>query len=156
MKDTISDGVWADILGHVRTHHGASARGWFGQLRPVSLIGGAITVAAANAAQLSYLEAHCKQAFVEAAEAATGRLVGVEFVAEAGAVETPIPRPAEPLSFERDSDVLRLNASCVFDEFVTGPCNQLAHASCLAVSESPGIVYNPLFLHGSTGLGKSH
>ena len=156
MKDTISDGVWADILGHVRTHPTGSARGWFGQLRPVSLAAGEITIAAANAAQLSYLEAHCKQAFVEAAQAATGRLVGVAFVAEDGAAEAPAARPAEPLSFERDSDILRLSATCVFDEFVTGPCNQLAHASCLAVSESPGNVYNPLFLHGSTGLGKSH
>ena len=156
MKDTISDGVWADILGHVRTHPTGSARGWFGQLRPVSLAAGEITIAAANAAQLSYLEAHCKQAFVEAAQAATGRLVGVAFVAEDGAAEAPAARPVEPLSFERDSDVLRLSPTCVFDEFVTGPCNQLAHASCLAVSESPGNVYNPLFLHGSTGLGKSH
>jgi chromosomal replication initiator protein len=49
-----------------------------------------------------------------------------------------------------------LNESYTFDTFVIGPSNRLAHAAAVAVSEAPGQAYNPLFLHSSSGMGKSH
>ncbi|MFW7378309.1 MAG: chromosomal replication initiator protein DnaA [Oligoflexus sp.] len=50
----------------------------------------------------------------------------------------------------------QLNSEYTFENFVHGPSNQFAHASCLSVADAPGQHYNPLFLYGSTGLGKTH
>jgi chromosomal replication initiator protein len=50
----------------------------------------------------------------------------------------------------------RLNPSLLFENFVTGKANQLAHAAAIQVADSPGTTYNPLFIYGGVGLGKTH
>ncbi len=91
---------------------------------------------------------------------ASGREFGLRLVLAKGA-ETPArsaapsPRAAEssaPTSLER----ARLNRGFSFDSFVTGKANQLARAAAIQVAENPGISYNPLFVYGGVGLGKTH
>ena len=89
---------------------------------------------------------------------ASGRELGVRLVL-ARVVEPairatpPAPRAAEaPTLAERS----RLNRGFTFDSFVTGKANQLARAAAIQVAENPGISYNPLFVYGGVGLGKTH
>lgn len=153
--NSVTDSLWADILAYLRIHNPDLVRGWFSQLVPVKLEQGILEVGATNDSQQQYLGDHCHRPFAQAAQAATGRLVTIRFIIREHE-DQPQPEAQVPLPFEADVDQITLNGLYTFEQFVTGPCNRLAHAACVAVGESPGKAYNPLFIHGSVGLGKTH
>jgi chromosomal replication initiator protein len=76
-------------------------------------------------------------------------------VTEASAAAPAVSAAAAAAS-EVVHDRSRLNTDLTFDNFVTGKANQLARAAALQVAENPGVSYNPLFLYGGVGLGKTH
>jgi chromosomal replication initiator protein len=88
-----------------------------------------------------------------------GHALGVRLVLARGAEAPPRAAPAAPRPAEAAPTVQersRLNRAFSFDSFVTGKANQLARAAAIQVAENPGISYNPLFVYGGVGLGKTH
>jgi len=148
--------LWQRIIEQVISVGGNLIRPWFTELEPISLENGLLEIQVPGSGEQAYCRKHATRLFTEAAQAATGRLVGVCFLTKSQADSADKSGQYVSESVETVAPPGPFNEEYRFDSFVTGPGNRLAHAACQAVSESPGRTYNPLFLHGSVGLGKTH
>jgi chromosomal replication initiator protein len=142
---------WDRFLETVREDQPDLYRSWFTTLRAAAPRGGELEICADDASQAHYLEDKCREAFLRAAMKVSGHLLTVRFVC-AQDTGPLLSAPGRQVTLTR----LRLVADYTFEQFVVGPSNRLAHAACGAACNQLGTLYNPLFIHGATGLGKTH
>src|ERR1043165_622230 len=154
--------IWDQILARIETkvnRHSFST--WF---KPTAFIAGggrSITVRVPNTLFKDWLTKHYSVVLSEALAEVRRGDASLVFVAEPGAA---LPAPEERIAASEAVDEAikepltpaGLNPRYTFDTFIVGPSNQFAHAACRAVAEAPSRSYNPLFIYGGVGLGKTH
>lgn len=150
---------WEDILNQVRHEHeltDISFKTWLLPLRVHSVVNNTVTIVVPleNAA-LSYINNKYALPLKVAIAEITGFEYEIEFVLEKN-IEKVEPKTHIIPTLNQNIEKANLNPRYTFDTFVVGGNNSFAHAASLAVAESPGEVYNPLFLYGGVGLGKTH
>jgi chromosomal replication initiator protein len=149
--------VWDGVLAYLRRVHPGMCRRWFDEIEPLDVGGGTLRLLVREPVQLRYLHERCRAEFTEAAQAVLKRLVGVRFVgdAEAGTLD-PAPATTTSGGPPAPHDDMLLSPDHTFDTFVVGAENRLAHSAAVAVARGPAWAYNPFFVHGGVGLGKTH
>ncbi len=152
--------VWQEVLSILKTEvNPQTYQTWLRPTRYSHVAGSTLFVRVPNREFQDWIQEH----FGELIQSAMGRLArGVQevtYVLEPSA-ERKAPENGESKvvqgKLDFDSVDHQLNPRYTFETFVVGSCNQFAHAAARAVAESPSKIYNPLFLYGGVGLGKTH
>lgn len=142
---------WDRLLATVRTDQPDLYRAWFASLRARQPIGGELTVQVDEPAQAYFLREQCREAFARAAMKVSGHLLTVNFASPQELCPASVADNQPPALTK-----MPLSPDYTFEQFVVGPSNRLAHAACGAACSQLGTLYNPLFVHGASGLGKTH
>jgi len=155
--------AWQSVLAQLQMEMPrASYDTWVRDTRPTAYENGIITVGVRNAYARDWLESRLATTVSRLLIGILNSNVAVEFVvSQANETDShPDPEPVastiEITTPEPKSRHVTLNPRYTFDTYVVGSGNRLAHAACQAVAEKPARAYNPLFLYGGVGLGKTH
>src|SRR5688572_751523 len=159
--------IWDQVLTRIETK--VNRHSFYTWFKPTSFVadgGSSITVRVPNALFKDWLTKHYSVVLSEALAEVRRPGVSVVFVAEG--VPPAAPAPPDPIVVPPEAPPAAaptaapstapggLNPRYTFDTFIVGPSNQFAHAACRAVAEAPSRSYNPLFIYGGVGLGKTH
>ena len=156
--------LWDEILARIETK--VNRHSFYTWFRPTSFVSdsrSSVTVRVPNTLFKDWLTKHYSVVLSEALAEVRRAGASLVFVAEGAVIPTSLPEPPPAPGDELDAPVETtavapggLNQRYTFDTFIVGPSNQFAHAACRAVAEAPSRSYNPLFIYGGVGLGKTH
>jgi len=172
--------AWQSVLGQLQMEMPrASFDTWVRDTRPVSYHDGTLTISVRNAYARDWLESRLASTISRLLLGIMNVSVAVNFIVNSNNSEQLMDQPPstadQPATFDQRYDEMSgslpggrveayeqrsrssgMNPRYIFDTYVVGAGNRLAHAACLAVAEKPARAYNPLFLYGGVGLGKTH
>ncbi|MDR1457130.1 MAG: chromosomal replication initiator protein DnaA [Puniceicoccales bacterium] len=139
---------------------------WFAGLRPTKVSENSLTLLAPNEFAAIWIRDNYKSLIECQIAKHTGRNISVALDFADNRAEPAINHVAQSQrlnatarhadALQKFDEIYSANSKNTFESFVIGPGNQLAQATCIAVARNPGKAYNPLFLYGATGLGKTH
>ncbi len=160
---TASD-LWETAQVHLRKAlDDYSFKNWFSQTAFGGMEDGVFNVTVPSQFFANWLQEHYLDAVCDAVRRVVPEFTGVRFVpasetphSPAMKTASPTPQPAKAKAGRVRQAFSGFNPRYTFDRFVIGSGNRFAHAAAKAVHETPGRAYNPLFLYGATGLGKTH
>ncbi len=156
--------IWAeaskDLRGRLSEGHYSA---WFGRTSSVALEGDTFVLGVPTTFTKTWIEDRHLDSLQQAVCAAAGRPLSIALVQDDSLATDEAPvRATEPVVVEstretkKDKDAPAVHPKYTFDSFVIGSSNRFAHAAALAVAEAPAQAYNPLFIYGEAGLGKTH
>ena len=156
--------AWQSVLGQLQMEMPrASFDTWVRDTKPLSYQDGTLTIGVRNAYARDWLESRLASTVSRLLVGILNASVAVNFIVNGNVSETttddtphPSGQPEPAVSYEPPVRPSSMNPRYLFETFVVGSGNRLAHAACLAVAEKPARAYNPLFLYGGVGLGKTH
>ena len=156
MTDSSARRLWEAVLGRLQLQTPkATFDTWLAGTSGEHLADGTLTVSAPTAFAVAWLEGRMQGLADTTASSIASHAVNVRFVlqgsfpTQASGAEAAASAPSRPVN-------PTLSSTETFDTFVALPENQLAHAAALAIARAPGSAYNPLFIYGGVGLGKTH
>ena len=167
MEATKAKQIWAKACEFLSSAISADIYNrWIGVIEAIGdETPGQLTLTVPNGFYQDWLEEHYLPLIRKALGASGFENVAIAFMVDGSRPapeggHAPVPEEKEPQKRRTAKTTCNvggaLNPRHTFDNFVVGPSNTFAHAAALAVVEAPGRAYNPLFIHGGTGLGKTH
>lgn len=160
MHNTHNCEAWNLFLQHVKKHSSATAFGnWLQPIQVLKYTSDSISLEIPNIFVKEYILSNYKQDLCAFLPVDQNNEPAIEFII-AKAQKITISKPlVEPIIEENDTKRIpevKLNTNYQFDTFIEGPTNQFVKSAAIGVASRPGQSYNPLFIHGGVGLGKTH
>jgi chromosomal replication initiator protein len=148
-----AEGVWNEISGRLREAMSETTFAtWFDQVGVIEVNDRELVLGVPNDFTRDWIDGH----FVDMIGAALGEIAGERGVRLLVRERQSEAQERSEAPRRREQPRVGMNAKYTFDSFVIGSSNRFAHAAALAVAEAPAQAYNPLFIYGGTGLGKTH
>ena len=150
------EGIWNDVLKLIKVElTEVSFNTWLKTIKPVTIAENIIILAAPNEFTKNILEGRYLNLIKNGIKQVTNTDYDIKFVIPGEDINLNVGQSIVNNNMTTEQRA-QLNPKYTFDTFVIGNSNRFAHAACLAVAEAPAQAYNPLFIYGGVGLGKTH
>jgi len=153
--------LWQKLSAALKPHVSADTfKRWFSAVELAGVTAKTLSFRVPNNIYQYWIESNHMAALEAAVLTALGEPREIKFISSESPVETreaiSVAKETESNRDSKPSSAFGLNPRNTFESFVVGPNNEIAHAASLAVAQAPARTYNPLFIYGGVGLGKTH